>query len=764
MSRSGARGRSPALFLIASASVVAAVLAVRLLAPGTLWYFDTTKVFVPNAMIWHDALAAGSLPLWVDAMGLGFPVYAEGQIGAFYPLNALLHLLGPFPAMELSRIVHLSMAGVGSGVLVLRLTGSRAGATVAAVGTVLGGGIVSKLEWTNLVVAYAFIPWIFLALVRIRGRAVSRIALAGLLWGLQGLAGHPNTWAMTGIAAGIVLAVSAPRPWTLAGIALFGAVGIGVAAPQLIPTLQLWSLSVRTAGLQDWDLFSNSATVLDVLLPGFANAFMPLGPQESDFGRQWYPGGLWGLHEAGVYLGLPMLALAGAGCTARRARPFVVVALVMVGIAVLGALRPTIWLETPILNGLRHPARAYMVAGLAASLVAGIGVARISHGRVNWAAAAAPVMISVVAYAAVAGAAAMWPGLANAVIGWAFGLRAVAADAARESAIATMLRPYPLMVELALGGASLAVLLASVRRRAAPRTAMAAGAFAAIALGLFSPSINPVRPEAQLQHTDSPLMRAVSEHGPRRFLALVDPSWYDGIPNQLAATGIRELGMFSSLDLEATSKLTSDIRHPEVDERVAAAVGVDLLAAFGEEGECPGTFVARVDPDVRLCAVEDVTFPPYWLPSDAVGPPKLPERSATVAAIHGVLGIHVADRDVDVRRAVTDSRSATTVRRDNATGVFVVTAPSDGWLWIDRAWWPGWETTVDGQPVSVDRALAGQLVAVPAGVSTVTQHFVPRDAWFGAGVGAATTVFAVAIALGIRARPAREPRRGRATS
>ena len=56
--------------------------------PGmTLWNLDLPKIDSPLAVFFHEALAAGRLPLWNDRLGLGFPLYAEGQIGAFYPPN-----------------------------------------------------------------------------------------------------------------------------------------------------------------------------------------------------------------------------------------------------------------------------------------------------------------------------------------------------------------------------------------------------------------------------------------------------------------------------------------------------------------------------------------------------------------------------------------------------------------------------------------------------------------------------------------------------
>ena len=186
-------------------SLVAAVFAAR---PGWfsgpwLWGHDLPKIFYPLAQLFHQALLAGQLPLWNDQLGLGFPLYAEGQIGAFYPLNWLIFRLPPLTALDVTRVVHLALAGVGTGLVGLRLSGSRLGAYVAAVGCVLCGGIVTKLEWTSVVVAYAWIPWVILPLIRRPAPNRAGLVLAGTAWGIQALAGHPQTWLMTGLSASL---------------------------------------------------------------------------------------------------------------------------------------------------------------------------------------------------------------------------------------------------------------------------------------------------------------------------------------------------------------------------------------------------------------------------------------------------------------------------------------------------------------------------------------------------------------------------------
>lgn len=192
--------------LVVIAAIEAAIAARLPMPPGmAFWNLDVPKIDAPLAVFFSEALRDGHLPLWNDRLGLGFPLYAEGQIGAFYPPNWLIFQLEPLAALDATRVLHLTAAGVGTGLLAIRLAGSRTGAIVATSVAVLGGAIVTKLEWTNLVAAYAWLPWILLPLAR--RPAPTRLGLvgAGIAWGIQALAGHPNVWLLTGVSAAVLL-------------------------------------------------------------------------------------------------------------------------------------------------------------------------------------------------------------------------------------------------------------------------------------------------------------------------------------------------------------------------------------------------------------------------------------------------------------------------------------------------------------------------------------------------------------------------------
>ena len=184
---------------------------------------------------------------------------------------------------------------------------------MATLTAVLGGAIAAKLQWHNLVAAYR-VPALGAAAAgppagpdprRPRRR---RAALRG-----PGLDGPSQHWLLTGLAAAIVLLTISPTPRQLGRVIGFGLLGGAVGAVQLLPTVLLTTLSVRSHALSATDLFTSAATPFDVLLFGFQNAFPRVSDGAWDIYTIWYPDGTFALLEAAAFVGLPVLVLAAVG-------------------------------------------------------------------------------------------------------------------------------------------------------------------------------------------------------------------------------------------------------------------------------------------------------------------------------------------------------------------------------------------------------------------------------------------------------------------
>ena len=220
----------------------------------------------------------------------------------------------------------------------------------------------------------------------------------------------------------------------------------------------------------------------------------------------------------------------------------------------------------------------------------------------------------------------------------------------------------------------------------------------------------------------------------------MDPSgFYAGSPDQLAAARLPDLRMFSSLDLLASDRLIDRLTDDDPDGALRRAVGVDTVVTF--DRPCPGRPLAVVAAEeATICRDDAALRPPYWIPADA--DQVEPAGDASLIRPH--------DAEMDAERTNATAIEQPPSARDPGTLTVEVDAPAAGWLWIDRAWWPAWRTTVDGTPVDAARAMAGQLVPVPAGASVVRQTFVPWDALLGLAVGVVATIVSLAWAFGPR--------------
>jgi hypothetical protein len=732
---SGRRRIGPAAVtavLLVGISLVAAALAARVSfgLDGWLWNLDLPKIDYPLAVFFHEALARGELPLWNDRLGLGFPLYAEGQIGAFYPPNWLIFQLEPLAAMDLTRLLHLALAGVGTGLLALRVSGSRQGALLAAVVAVLGGAVVTKVEWWNLVTAYGWLPWVLLPLAGRLAPGRRALVLAGAAWGVQALAGHPNTWLLTGLAA-LVLLVRRPLRPAIGRVAIFAVLGGGIGAVQLLPTALLQLISVRAAGLSADDLFTSAATPFDVLGLGFVNAFIGSSKGSWDFPTTWYPDGIFALLEASCYVGLPVIGLAATGLGPRRARRWIAVAGVALAIAVVAAFRPSWWQALPILNGLRSPVRAYLLLTLAIAVLAAIGVGRLGRGPDR----ASRTRRGAVAIGIVVGAYALATVLVRSfapAFEWLLRVSASHPDAkgieqARGLAVAALTSLWPLGLELAV-----AVLL--VPLLAAPRSTRTVGGavlLAMLPLALLSPSANPIRPATDISYASSAFVRTLVKQAPHRVLTIGAPGYYAGMPDQLAAAGVADVDMFSSLNLAAGDDLLRRLRRDDPDGTLRRAVGIDLVVTF--DAACPGRQVASVpEQNAFVCRIDDALAGPYWIPSDAfqhIGPvsagPLTVQRSSLNQA-----AVLAAARPVE--RAAPDRP--------------LVDRPQPAALLFVPPWCTGSQATVDGLPVTIRSADGGQLIDLTAGPHQLELRFVAWDALLGGGIGLVVLAAAVAWA------------------
>ena len=341
---------------------------------------DTFLYFYPY---WHSAagaLGAARIPFWNPAIFMGAPLLANSQAGFFYPPNWPVWLLLETPyAVSASILLHLLIASIGVYMLGRRqLELGTTAALVAAASFALGGYFSAQVEHINQVQGLAWLPWLLLAITRVRPEQRRTwwppAVLIGVLFALQLIAGHTQTVFISGVALLIWLAASwigqrylqpgalppvqqaAPLGVLAAGVL----VAFGLASVQLVPTMELAQYSGRQGGLPPNEVLSFSLPLHALarsLLPTYGQslfseyvAFVPLTVLALAFVGAWQ----WRWWK-GV---LPAVALAGSGL-----------------FLALGAYNPLYWLlaRLPGFNLFRAPARWLVLYALGVALLAGFG-------------------------------------------------------------------------------------------------------------------------------------------------------------------------------------------------------------------------------------------------------------------------------------------------------------------------------------------------------------------------------------------------------
>lgn len=347
------------------------------------FYFDITEINYPYRAFYANELRLGRFPLWCPHLFCGFPLFAESQAGALYPLKMLFYPWMPaWLAFGYDTVFHILFAGVAMYVYLRR----RVGATAALAGAAVfgyGGFLPAHVIHTSYLNSMPWIPLGLLALERSweTGRPVVAIAAAVALL-MQILAGNMQIAILTFLAFSVLagywttLALLDGRRGAALGVAgtTVGAMLLATAlgAVQIVPALQLLDQSPRKSGLSYDELTYGSWH--PELLPAsvFPHAFGSRG-----YDTDWIDG-LYPYHEMYLYLGIVTLLLACVGATRWRSRwVFSHVVLSAVCLLLLlgryGVLYD--WFAyVPVLRGMRMPVRMSLWLGLTLGVLVAQGV------------------------------------------------------------------------------------------------------------------------------------------------------------------------------------------------------------------------------------------------------------------------------------------------------------------------------------------------------------------------------------------------------
>ena len=421
MSAAAAPPRRPARDLLAWLTLALATLAILWplgLTHRVLAGVDALTYFTPYWAYRMAELRAGQMPLWNPYLFLGVPFLANPQAAVLYPLHWPLSWLRPEQALIWSALLHVWLAAGFTYTFARRSLGrSRLAAWLAGLIFGLGGFTLARVENINQLNVLAWLPallWLYDETARAasgRSRIRWGVALAVAI-ALQLLAGHTQTTFVNMVGLGLwallpCLMILSRRGKGDAGTRRHGEPGtndersarlrnyllpllavipaILLAAAQLLPTLELNGLGLRTGGLPYRQAVSFSLRprlLAQSLLPPFGRGL------DAAFGSEGYA-------EFVGYVGIAALVLAGIGLSllwrrnAEVKRPpwNVQRATLLAGsgfLLALGAYNPVyylLWRVIPGFDLFRAPARWLELFALGAAALAAFGLDALGRGE-----------------------------------------------------------------------------------------------------------------------------------------------------------------------------------------------------------------------------------------------------------------------------------------------------------------------------------------------------------------------------------------------
>ncbi len=423
-SRWGERGRDLFTWLSLAAAALAVLwplgLTNRILAG-----VDAFTYFTPYWAYRMAALRAGHLPLWNPYLFLGVPYLANPQAAVLYPPHWPLSWLTPAQALIWSALLHVWLAAGFTYAYARRSFAlSRPAAWLAGAIFGLGGFTLARVENINQLNALAWLPatlWLYDETVRAAGwpRRIRWGSALAVVIALQLLAGHTQTFFVNMCGLAVVAAWPAVKGWRHLlralrlrlerspeaspqrdehAYLLLGRLlplltvlpALLLCAAQLLPTLELNGLGLRTGGLSYRQAASFSLQprlLVQSLLPPFAGGLAEAFASEGYGEFMGYVGvaalilvalGIRGRWKPDAFPDARPGSTVGPGASGPRTAWDAPLVLAVTGFFLaLGAYNPVyylLWRFVPGFDLFRAPARWLALAAIGLAVLAGMGL------------------------------------------------------------------------------------------------------------------------------------------------------------------------------------------------------------------------------------------------------------------------------------------------------------------------------------------------------------------------------------------------------
>lgn len=357
------------------------------------------------------ALLSGHLPLWNPYSMCGQPYIANPQTAVFYPLHAVFYIFPVLFGLKLWMALHLLIAAAGMYALARHWKLEEGPALLAGVSYGFSAYVIAQLEFQSAVPSIVGCPLAVLLVSKMMDAAQEPVAEGGrgwlarirrltpvtaaltLLYAAEFLAGHQQSFINALFIALLYMAGRGIAGRSLAAVmragAAFAAAGlltIGLCLPQLLLTLELMPMSIRSG---TFDPGLNNASFHPIWALTWLLPF--LGGRAGHNGQWWAEThGLFEFWAGAVYIGVPALIFMGAslawlwrrgedrnGAFTRRALTLTLLGIFAFGMLMsLGKYTPLymfFYNHVPVFNKLRWPSKFLHLVVFATAGLAGLG-------------------------------------------------------------------------------------------------------------------------------------------------------------------------------------------------------------------------------------------------------------------------------------------------------------------------------------------------------------------------------------------------------
>ncbi|MCG3135792.1 MAG: hypothetical protein HMLKMBBP_03548 [Planctomycetes bacterium] len=653
------------------------------------FFLDLSDHWYPFRLHAWKARQEGELAHWWGNVFCGMPFLAQAEAALSYPLHWVTDLIHPAKTLLPQILLHRFLLGAVMYAALIARGHSRLAASLGGGLLLLSGITTTCFSQMAVLRTLAWLPLLVLASARFRERRLgSGAAWTALAVGLGVVSGYPPFLQRAAVFFPVLLVLDPGMPRTLAdwndrlrtlcAAGAGAALGAGLGAAQLLPTLHATSLSQRQLGL-DPDL-------LQWLRAEPSHLWMMLSPRlATDNGV---------VKQGFAYLGALPVALGAVAVAARRpgAAAFAAVALLSV-VASLGTQTPLGHALdlVPLASSFRNPSQYLVGWVLYVPVLAAMGMDALRGGQA--------------------------------------GPRVVFASSASVAGLLVVAALVPTAAtgrELVQAGIAFGGLVALACRAAAPASLSAAAtvivAAAALldagSLGFGYPTAKGrLRPTADLLRPDAPFA-AVAEHHrasgdawpPRAITSDAVFNWenHGEVADVGNVRGLSALAPLATMDLARILEKGAPFPRVPPKEPLYAygptrSLNHRLFPLFGARyavgwTDAPGAGWTRVADGVwdrgatpqawvsRVPAIDDSFMPPAERIVDAV-PSAIPVNGATMTGSAG--GVLVWSQSFDPGWACTVNGTARDVRIANHA-FMAVDVPDAAWTAEWRYTAPGW--------------------------------------------------------------------------